>query len=203
MNPEPAPESPPPTAPREPTLGQLLMSALCAENAREHNRQVIERAAARSSLDALQVRSQVAGIIAYDPWANVPAALRLRAYANCEFGQDLTPEAVRRIRGRVCEILDIDTAAGDALPLSRVVEELSRADHVTDPAISDPISQFRWLRVRQVASLFDLNPGVVSKNADAGIFVTNGQTGFERRVDVLSVVRWQLERQSRPDDADG
>jgi hypothetical protein len=157
------------------------------------------RMAARSSLDAFQSRMYGAALDAHDPWADVPEALRLRAYANREFGQDLPPEAVRCIRGRVCEVLDIDTATADALPLSRVVEALARADSGADtgPAVPDPMTQFRWLRVRQVASLFALNPGVVARSADAGTFATNGHSGYERRIDVLSVVRWVLERLDR------
>jgi len=185
--------------PQEPTLGQLLCSAITDERSREHNRHVLDRVAARSSVEAHWFGAQIAALESFDPWAGVPAALWLRGYANREFGQDLTPHAVMRIRGRVCEVLDINTDVADALPLSRVVEVLREADKASDSPGTDSVSQYRWLRVRQVASLFNLNPGVVTKNADAGIFITNGKTGYERRIDILSVVQWELARLNQQD----
>lgn len=197
MNPTTPADTPP-----DITLGTLLIHALSAEQARENNRRAVERAAARSSIEAAMLSAQIAALNAGDPYSNFPAALRLRAYANNEFGQDFTPEAVRKIRGRVCEVLDIDTAAADALPLARVVEALQ----APRAAEADDLSrEFRWLRVRQIARLFDFNAGTVAKMADAGTFVTNGQSGYDRRIDVLSVVRRQLAQLERPEDteADG
>ena len=188
-SPQPAPE---------PTLGYLLMAALSTENAREHNRRAIERAAARSSLHGYITGMHVAALSAGDQGGDVPAALAIRAYTNREFGQDLTPEAVRRVRGRVCEVLDVDTAAADALPLSRVAELLRQSGAADDgTAGGDPAAADRWLKVAQVAALFALNRGTVSKLADAGTFVTNGRTGHDRRIDVLSVVGWNLGRLAR------
>jgi hypothetical protein len=197
------PQPNPTTRSEEPTLGFLLCSAIATENSREHNRRVLERVAAKSSIRAYGLGAQIAALEVSDPWAGVPAALRLRAYANREFGTDLTPEAVRRIRGRVCEALEVDTAAADALPLSRVVEVLAESEGQPTTEGGDTMTAFRWLRVRQIAGLFGFNPGHVAKTADAGIFVTNGKSGPERRIDVLSVIKKQLAQLNGtdPDDA--
>ncbi len=193
--------TPVPTQQVEPpdrTLGELLNHVVADERGREHNRAIVARAMARSSIEAFSVGAQVAALEACDPYTQFPAVARLRAFANNEFGLDLTPEAVRRIRGRVCEALDIDTTAADALPLARVVEVLRRPQEDLADASVD---QFRWLRVRQIGRLFDLNPGVVTKLADDGIFVTNGQSGYDRCIDVLSVIRRELDRLDRPESA--
>lgn len=139
---------------------------------------------------------------AFDPWDQVPAACAIRAFTNNEFGLDLTREAVLRVRGKVCELLDIDTTAADALPLSRVAEVLRSATKPGAGPADDRLTDFRWLKVTQVASLFAMNPGQVSKLADKGTFVTNGHTGSDRRIDVLSVVRWVLDRLAKQDAVD-
>ncbi len=185
-------------AAQETTLGHLLMSALSGESAREANRQMVERVTARSPIVGAATRAHVAAYESCDPWGHVPAALAIRAYTNRLWGLDLTPEAVRRVRGHVCEMLDIDTGAADALPLSRVAELLrSGRDAEKTNATDDTMAAYRWLKVTQVAKLFALNPGQVSRNSDAGTFTTNGRTGSERRIDVLSVVKWVLERLDR------
>lgn len=187
--------TPPPAAPtrREDTLRDLLMAAIGAERGREWNRQAVAREAARSPLSAIHFSVSVAALEAFDPWDEVPAACAIRAYTNNEFGLDLTQEAILRVRGWVCEYLDIDTVAADALPLSRVAEVLRDAATGRTPG-EDPMAEFRWLKANQIAMLFGFNRGGVSKYADAGKFVTNGHKGHDRRIDVLSVVRSELAR---------
>ncbi len=193
------PSADPPT-PREPTLGDLLVSALSAEMARENNRRTLERVAARSSVEAALLSVQIAAYNSGDRWGHIPAALAIRAYTNREFGMDFTPEAVRRVRGRVCEALDIDTAAADALPLKRVAEVLAEPRRSDDTSVADTVSDFRWLKVTQAARVFALTPSRVTKLADQGTFITNGKIGYERRVDALSLIKWVLDRVDRPDD---
>lgn len=199
---DPDPPTAPPPSPPEPTLLDLLLTAQSAEMAREHNRRVLDQATARSSVSGYSLGVQIAALSAGDPWADVPAALAIRAFTNREYGQDFTPDSVRRVRGRVCDVLKIDTAAADALPLGRVAEVLTgTAASTTDPA-ADP----RWLRVTDVARLIrrvnvdgqsgrkgdDELRGSVSRWCSYGTFVTNGKTGTERRVDAVSVVHWLL-----------
>ena len=183
-------------------LRELLNCEISGEQSREHNRRVVEQAATRSSTEAFLLRTYSAVLDSGDPYGHIPAVPQLRAFANNEFGQDLTPEAVRRIRGRVCEALDIDTAAADALPLARVLE-VFRDLPADTPAGNDLASQFRWLRVSQVARLFAQNAPQVSRLADAGAYVTNGKRGPERRIDVLSVIRREFERLDREEGASG
>lgn len=190
-----------PVPPREPTLRELLMSAWGNENAREWNRQAVAREAARSPLSALHLSVSAAALNAIDPWDEVPAACVIRAFTNNEFGLDLTRESVLRVRGRVCELLDIDTTAADALPLSRVAEVLRNGTKPPGP-VGDQLAELRWLKVTQVASLFAMNAGQVSRHADKGTFVTNGNTGSDRRIDVLSVIRWELDRLAKQDAVD-
>ena len=197
-----APGSPAPAEQFDPTLGLLLISALAANRSREHNRRLLDRVAARSSLEAHWYGAQLAAVESVDQWAGVPSALRLRGYSNREFGQDLSTEAVLRIRGRVCEVLDIDTAAADALPLCRVVEVLSTTGEHGGHAGDDLALRFRWLKVTEIARLFAMNAGQVSKLADAGRFVTNGKTGHDRRIDVLSEIPRELDRLNRDAAAD-
>src|SRR5262249_42903370 len=88
------------------------------------------------------------------------------------------------------------------LTLEQVADALESSNRDVDSEpTADPLDEYRWLRVRQVAKVFALNPGQVSNSADDGTFVTNGKTGYDRRIDVVSVVRWVLERLNRQDTA--
>jgi hypothetical protein len=53
--------------------------------------------------------------------------------------------------------------------------------------------------VTDVARIFAISAGHVSRLADDSKFVTNGLSGQERRVDALSVIQWFLTRPERQD----
>jgi hypothetical protein len=95
--------------------------------------------------------------------------------------------------------------AVNQMTIPAVVAALAEADRAAETAGADeddPLAEFRILKVTQVAKLFAINAGVVSKRCDDGTYVTNGLTGHDRRIDVLSVIRQQLEqlaKQASPD----
>ena len=55
------------------------------------------------------------------------------------------------------------------------------------------------MTVTQIARLFGLEKPRVSRLATDGTFVSNGEARNARRIDVLSVVRWELDRLNRQD----
>jgi hypothetical protein len=133
----------------------------------------------------------------------IPGLERIRTYAEREFGVELSTGVLRQIRGRASEALDITSAEVDQLTLEQVADALALAEkELAGGAAADPFAEFRWLKVTQVARVFALNPGQVSKLADTGTFATNGKTGHDRRVDALSVVRRELARLDRQGGAD-
>ena len=101
-------------------------------------------------------------------------------------------------------MLDIPIGAVNDLSILQVVEAFDDANRspATAGAGDFLLAEYRWLKVTQIAKLFALNAGQVSKLCEAGTFATNGKTGHDRRVDVLSVVRWVLDRLNRQEGAD-
>lgn len=82
-----------------------------------------------------------------------------------------------------------------------VVAALEEANRTPTTGNDFYLDNYRWLKVTEIAKLLALNPGQVSKYGEAGTFVTNGKTGHDRRIDVLSAVRWELDRLARQDNA--
>jgi hypothetical protein len=127
----------------------------------------------------------------------MPGITRIITFVEREYGCGMSLEILRRVRGRVSEALDIDFTAVNELTLVQVADALDTASR--EPATQTPasdylLSEFRWLKVKQIAQVFALTPSQVTKPADAGTFVTNGKSGYDRRIDVLSVIRRELER---------
>ena len=97
---------------------------------------------------------------------------------------------LRQVRSMALEALDAPIATVNEMSIAAVVKTLDEASR--RPAEEDGdflLKEYRWLKVGQVAKLLNMNPGQVSKHADADTFVNNGKTGHDRRIDVLSVVR--------------
>lgn len=132
----------------------------------------------------------------------MPGWDRIATFAERNHLPELSYELLRLIRGRVSEVLDLPSTDVNQLTLEQVADALEASDRDPDsePA-ADTTDEYRWLRVRQVARVFALNPGQVSNLADDGTFVTNGMTGYDRRIDVVSVVQWVLERLNRQEAA--
>ncbi len=117
----------------------------------------------------------------------------LATIAEREFHRVPDLQTLRAIRGRASEILDVSISAVNGMTIVAVLEALVAADRAPVPS-DDPLNEFLWLKVTQVEALFGISRGQVSKLADAVTFVTNGKTGNDRRINVLSVVRWSLNR---------
>jgi hypothetical protein len=124
----------------------------------------------------------------------VPGWEELATYAEREHYSAPSLTILRAIRGRASEVLDIPISAVNDMPITAVMAALHDAEKAPVTAPSDPLAELRWLKVTQVANLFALNRGQVSKLADDGTFVTNGNTGHDRRIDVLSVIKRELDR---------
>ncbi len=127
----------------------------------------------------------------------VPGWEALATYTEREFHTPPTLPALRQVRGRASEGLDVGLDAVNAMTIAAVVETLAAADRSATAGAGgadDPFADVRWLKVTQIEALFGVSKGQVSKLGDTGVFVTNGQTGHDRRIDVLSVVRWSLHR---------
>jgi hypothetical protein len=127
----------------------------------------------------------------------MPGITRIITFVEREYGCGMSLEVLRRVRGRVCEALDIEFTAVNELTLVQVADALDVASQ--EPAAQQPTtdhlhSEFRWLKVKQISQLFALSASQVTKLADAGTFVTNGKSGYDRRIDVLSVIKRELER---------
>jgi hypothetical protein len=135
----------------------------------------------------------------------VPGWEALVTYAEREFYSVPDLHILRVIRGQVSEARDVSPAAVNAMTIVRVMDALAERrveDVQAAEAPADPLAAFRWLKVTQIARLFALNAGQVSKLGDNGTFITNGKTSYERRIDVLSVVRRELARLERLADTD-
>ncbi|MBX9626955.1 MAG: hypothetical protein K2X82_24350 [Gemmataceae bacterium] len=132
----------------------------------------------------------------------IPGWDRLATRAEREFGDALRLTVLRAYRGRASEALDVPLAEVDAMSIVAVADALDAADHDPTPAGpgADPLAEYRWLKVTQVARLFATSAGQVSKLCDAGGLVTNGKAGTDRRIDVLSVVKRELDRLARQAD---
>ena len=104
---------------------------------------------------------------------------------------------LRQVRSMALEALDVPIATVNGMTIEAVVKALTEVSQRPAPeeASSDfLLAEYRWLKVKQIAALFALAPSQVTKLANAGTFVTNGKTEHDRRIDVLSVVRYTLDR---------
>jgi hypothetical protein len=130
----------------------------------------------------------------------IPGWEQLATYIERQGWSELSLTTLRAIRGLVSEARDVHISAVNEMTIVEVAEVLdeARRQPATRGSGADPLlDEYRWLKVKQVARLFALNASQVSKLADAGTFVTNGKTGFDRRIDVLSVTKWVLDRLNR------
>ena len=127
----------------------------------------------------------------------IPGWDQLATLTEREYGSEPTVYTLRAIRGLASEVLDTPISAVNEHSILQVVEAID--DALRPPAAADApgdflLAEYRWLKVTQIAKLFALHAGQVSKLCDAGTIATNGKTGYDRRVDVLSVVRRELDR---------
>jgi hypothetical protein len=127
----------------------------------------------------------------------IPGWDELATYTEREFHRPPSLEVLRVIRGRASEVLDSPIAAVNELTIAQVVEALDADRKRPEIGTDFLLDNYRWLKVTEVAKLLAMNAGQVSKNADAGTFATNGKSGHDRRIDVLSAVRWVLDRLAR------
>lgn len=121
----------------------------------------------------------------------LPAFRRLQEASLPRYGE-LTPLAFDCLVAETLERAGYDTVTAGTLTLEEFAVAFDTANEPAPPPNDDELAGYRWLKVRQVAGLFDFQAGTVSKWADNGKFVTNGETGNDRRIDVLSVIRQQL-----------
>jgi hypothetical protein len=134
----------------------------------------------------------------------IPGWEQLATLTEREYGSEPSVYNLRAIRGRVSEVLDVPIGAVNDLSILQVVEALDEVNRTPAAGAGDfLLAEYRWLKVTQVAKLFALNAGQVSKLCDAGTLATNGKTGHDRRVDVLSAVRRELDRINAEDGAGG
>lgn len=130
----------------------------------------------------------------------IPGWDQLATLVEREFGSEPSSHHLRALRGRVSEVLDIPRNAVNDLTILQVVEALDEADRAPlDTGLTNDIllDEYRWLKVTQIAKLFALSAGRVSKLAGNETFVSNGKTGNDRRIDVLSVIKEVLARLDR------
>lgn len=130
----------------------------------------------------------------------IPGWEQLATAAEREFHRPLSAELMRSIRAFVSEVRDISLTAVNELSVVEVAEIFDAARREPAPQAGTPdqlLAEFRWLKVTEIAGLFALTRSNVSKLATDGTFVTNGKVGNDRRIDVLSVVRWTLDRLKR------
>ena len=133
----------------------------------------------------------------------IPGWEQLATAVEREYHRELSLDVLRGVRGFISEVKDVPLAAVNEMTIAEVAEIFDAArpqppSSSVSPA--DPLlNEYRWLKVTQVAKLFALAPGQVSKAADAGTFVSNLKNGHDRRIDVLSVVKRELERLNRGD----
>jgi hypothetical protein len=136
---------------------------------------------------------------------SIPGWDHLVTIVEREFGSEPSLFILRTLRGRASEVLDIPIGAVNDLTILQVVEaldEANRAPTAITATTDSLLDEYRWLKVTQIARLFALNAGQVSKLADSGTIASNGKSGNERRIDVLSVIKRELGRLDR-DDRDG
>ncbi len=132
----------------------------------------------------------------------IPGWDELATYTERHLSFQPSLPVLRQVRSMALEALDVPIATVNEMTILAVVQALTEANR--RPANADAgtdhlLADFRWLKVTQIARLFDLNPGQVTKLANAGTFATNGKTDHERRIDVLSVAKWELDRLARQD----
>jgi hypothetical protein len=129
---------------------------------------------------------------------------RLQEAAIPRYGE-LTSLAFDCLVAEVLERAGYDATEASTLTVEEFAEAFESANEPpATPPGEDELATLRWLKVRQVAALFDIRPGTISKAASSGKYLTNGKTGNDRRIDVLSVIREQLaqiEAQRGPNDS--
>jgi hypothetical protein len=77
------------------------------------------------------------------------------------------------------------------------------AEAMKRAAITGQANGAGWISVAQAAQISGINPGVISRAADAGQLRSNGKKGKgKRKIDALDFTRWQLERIKRPERAE-
>jgi len=134
----------------------------------------------------------------------IPGWEQLATYIERETGAEVSLVCLRTIRGFLSEIGDMPLAAVNEMTVvevGQVLDEVRRQPAVREGAADPLLDEYRFLKVKQIAKLFAFSSSEVSKLANAGAFVTNGRTGHDRRIDVLSVVKRELHRLNREDDA--
>ena len=129
----------------------------------------------------------------------VPGWEELATFTERRLGHPPSAACLRMVRSMALEALDATIADMNAMTIVAVVEALTdAARRPTEPDGDFLLAEYRWLKVGQIAKLFDLSPSRVTKLTDAGTFASNGKTGNDRRVDVLAVVRWTLTQLGEP-----
>ena len=56
-----------------------------------------------------------------------------------------------------------------------------------------------WMTISEAESISGINRGVISRAANAEDFMTNGETGRDRRIDRADFTRWQQKRAAKPE----
>lgn len=133
----------------------------------------------------------------------IPGWDELATFTERHYGYPPSLATLRQVRSQALGILEVTIAAVNEMSILAVVEA-SRQPSSAEGGADYLLDNYRWLKGKQVAALFALSQSQVSKLANSSAFGTNGKTDHDRRIDILSVVKWNLDRlaQQVEDDAD-
>lgn len=131
----------------------------------------------------------------------IPGWEELTTYAERRYAAPLSLYLLRLIRGTVSETLNISLNEVNEMTIRDVVNVLTKPapEPEPPPLVGDGSleAEFLMLSGAQVSRAFNIDEGSITRAVKQGKLVTNGKDGHDRRINALSVVRWQLSKSSR------
>jgi hypothetical protein len=104
--------------------------------------------------------------------------------------------ATKPARGRGSSRAKADESATDPTAGKGLAGDGAKGTARREDADSQPE---RWLTVSAAATLTEAHKGEISRAVDGEQLKGNGKTGRDRRIDLVDLTRWKLERSKRPE----